>query len=134
MRQIALPGGTIVEVANEAFYFSVKDEYGGSTSGGSTSASSLLSPTKPDPVSVGSYSVIPEGVNNNIPTYLRDLLDNNHLGGSVLDKMIGLILAQGVGQFTEVVQDNLIIRQWTKDKEITEWLKFWENITQKNSV
>jgi hypothetical protein len=126
MRQIALPGGTIVEVANEAFYFSVKDEYGGSTSGGSTSASALLSPTKPDPVSVGSYSVIPEGVNNNIPTYLRDLLDNNHLGGSVLDKMIGLILAQGVGQFTEVVQDNLIIRQWTKDKEITEWLKFWD--------
>jgi len=127
MKQIALPGGVLVEVANEAFYFSVKDEYGGSSlDGSSSSSSSLLSATKPDPLSVGEYKVVPEGVSNNIPTYLRDLLDNNHLGGSVLDKMIGLILAQGVGQYTEGILDNLIVRQWTKDKEITEWLKLWD--------
>ncbi len=40
MRQIALPGGTLVEVANEAFYFSVKDESYAAASGSDTSASS----------------------------------------------------------------------------------------------
>jgi hypothetical protein len=126
MRQIALPGGTLVEVANEAFYFSVKDESYAAASGSDTSASSLLTTTAPDPLSVGEYKVIPEGINNNIPTYLRELLDGNHLGGSVLDKVIGLILAQGVTQYTEAVKDNQVIRLWAEDPQITEWLRLWD--------
>lgn len=126
MKQFRLPGGTLVEEANQAFYFEVKDEYGGTSLDQTSSSSSLLSTTKPDPVSVGEYKIIPEGINNNIPTYLRDLLDDNHLGGSVLDKMIGLILAQGIGQYSNVIKDNLIVRQWVKDNEISEWLNSWD--------
>ena len=126
MKQISLPGGTLVEVANEAFYFTVKDEYGGSTLDSSGSSSSLISATKPDPLTVGNYKVIPEGISDMVPTYLRDLLDNNHLGGSVLDKMMGLILAQGIAQYTESIEENMIVRNWVKDKEITEWLKLWD--------
>jgi hypothetical protein len=125
MKQFSVPGGTLVEEAESAFLFTIKDEYGG-TSVDSTSTTSLLSTTKIYPLMVGNYSVIPEGINNTVPTYLRDMLDNNHLGGSVLDKMIGLILAQGIGQYTEVVKDNLIVRQWANDKEITDWLKLWD--------
>lgn len=125
MKQISLPGGTLVEVANEAFYFTVKDEYGGTSLDG-TSSSSLLSSTRPYPLMVGDYNVVPEGVANNVPTYLRDLLDNNHLGGSVLDKMIGLILAQGIGLYTESVKENTIMRTWMEDKEISDWLKLWD--------
>lgn len=126
MRQIALPGGTLVEVANEAFYFSVKDATYEEASGTDTSSTTLLSTTTPDPLSVGDYKVIPEGISNTIPTYLRDLLDGNHLGGSVLDKVIGLILAQGIAQYTETVVDNQIIRLWAEDPKITEWLSMWD--------
>lgn len=126
MKQIALPGGTLIEVANEAYYFTVKDEYGGSTLDSSTSSSTLLSTTKPTPVTEGAYNIIPEGISNNIPTYVRDLLDNNHLGGSVLDKAIGLILAQGIAQYTEEIKDNAIVRTWQSDKEISDWLKVWD--------
>jgi len=126
MKQIQLPGGTLVEVANEAFYFTVKDEYGGSSLDGSSSSSTLLSTTRPYPVMVGDYNVIPEGISNNVPTYLRNLLDDNHLGGSVLDKMIGLTLAQGVGQYTETLENNSIVRTWAQDKEIADWLKLWD--------
>src|SRR5674476_146189 len=118
MKQIALPGGTLIEVANEAFYFSVKDESYAASSGTDTSSSTLLSTTTSDPLSVGDYKVIPEGISNNIPTYLRDLLDGNHLGGSVLDKVIGLILAQGVAQYTEKIIDNQITRQWAEDAQV----------------
>jgi hypothetical protein len=128
MKQFALPGGKVIEIANEAFYFTLKDEYGGSSLDTSTSSTTLLSSTKPDPLIVGNYQVIPEGISDNIPTYLRDLLDNNHLGGSVLDKMIGLILAQGIAQYKEEIEptDNLIMRKWVKDKEISDWLKLWD--------
>lgn len=128
MKQIALPDGVLVEAANEAFYFTIKDEYGGSTLD-SSSSSSLLSTTKPDPLQIGNYQVIPEGISDTVPTYLRDLLDNNHLGGSVLDKMIGLILAQGIAQYTEAIEENMIVRKWVKDKEITDWLKLWDHKT-----
>jgi len=126
MKQISLPGGILVEVANEAFFFTVKDEYGGSTLDSSLSSTSLLSTTKIDPLVIGNYQVIPEGLTDTIPKYLRDLLDDNHLGGSVLDKMMGLILAQGIAQYTETIEDNVIVRNWVKDKEITDWLKFWD--------
>jgi len=129
MKQIALPGGTLIEVAHEAFYFSVKDESYAASSGTDTSTSTLLSATTPDPLSVGEYKVIPEGVSNNIPSYLRDLLDGNHLGGSVLDKVIGLILAQGIAQYTEKIVDNQITRQWAEDAQVTEWLRLWDHKT-----
>src|SRR5659263_597131 len=126
MKQIALPGGTLIEVAHEAFYFSVKDESYAAASGTDTSSSTLLSATTPDPLSVGDYKVIPEGISNNIPTYLRDMLDGNHLGGRVLDKVIGLILAQGVALYTEKVIDNQVVRLWAEDAPVTEWLKLWD--------
>ena len=119
----------MVEMANEAFYFTVKDAYSGSSLDATLSTSSLLSPTKPIAVAVGQYQVIPEGINNNIPTYLRDLLDDNHLGGSVLDKMIGLILAQGIGQYQDVINNNAIERTWVEDKQISDWLRLWDHKT-----
>lgn len=129
MKQISLPGGTLIEMANEAYYFTVKDAYSGSSLDTTASSSSLLSATKIIPVAVGQYQIIPEGVSNNIPTYLRDLLDDNHLGGSVLDKMIGLILAQGIGQYTEEIVNNVIQRTWVNDKDISLWLSLWDHKT-----
>jgi len=126
MKQFAVPGGSLVEVANEAFYFTVKDDYGGSSLDSTGSSSSLLSTTKIYPYMTGGYQVIPEGIANNVPTYLRDLLDNNHLGGSVLDKMTGLILAQGIYQFTEKIENNMLVRNWVDDKQVTDWLKLWD--------
>jgi len=118
MKQIALPGGTLIEVTHEAFYFLVKDESYAASSGTNTSTSSLLSATTSDPLSVGEYKVIPEGISNNTPSYVRDLLDGNHLDGSVLDKVIGLILAQGIAQYTEKIIDNQITRQWEDDEQV----------------
>jgi hypothetical protein len=132
MKQIKLPGGILLESASEGFYFEVKGaDYGGSSLDSSSSSSSLLSSSKPLPLYTGEYQVIPEGISNNVPIYLRDLLDNNHLGGSVLDKMIGLILAQGMGQYIEEVdaKNNLIVRKWTEDTQISEWLKPWDAVT-----
>jgi len=53
MKQIALQGGTLIEVAHEAFYFSVKDESYAASSGTYTSTSTLLSATTPNPLGVG---------------------------------------------------------------------------------
>jgi len=127
MKKIALPRGTLIEVTHEAFYFLAKDESYAASSGTDTSTSTLLSATTPDPLSVGEYKVIPEGISNNIHSYLRGLLDGNHLDGSVLDKIIGLILAQGIAQYTEKIIDNQITRQWAEDPQVTEWLRLWDH-------
>src|ERR1035437_310551 len=132
MKKVSLGSGDLVyEVANTLYEFKVKDDtstgYGGSSLDTTAITSNLLSTAYPVPTYTGGYKVIPEGVNNNIPQYLRDTLDTNHLGGSVLDKMCGLILAQGIGQYTEsITKDNKITRTWVQDNEISAWLKSWD--------
>jgi hypothetical protein len=132
MKKVSLGSGDLVyEVANTLYEFKVKDDtstgYGGSSLDTTAITSNLLSTAYPVPTYTGGYKVIPEGVNNNIPQYLRDTLDTNHLGGSVLDKMCGLILVQGIGQYTEsITKDNKIARTWVQDNEISAWLKSWD--------
>jgi hypothetical protein len=131
MKQINLGGGVLVEQANEAFFFTVKDAYGGDSISGAGTTTGTLSTVAPVPTYVGTYQIIPEGANNDVPVFLRGLLDSNHLGGTVLDKYIGLILAQGIGLY-EIVNDealNLKVRTWVNDPEIETWLNSWDSTT-----
>jgi hypothetical protein len=127
MKQINVGNGVLIERANAAFFFEIKDAYGGDAISGTNTGTGSLSTIAPVATTVGNYKIIPEGINNDVPVYLRDLLDANHLGGSVLDKYIGLILAQGIGQYQIKVDNNLLVRTWVEDKEISEWLNTWDS-------
>jgi hypothetical protein len=127
MRQINVGNGVMIEQANEAFFFEVKDAYGGDSISGAGTSTGALSTVAPVPTYIGEYKIIPEGANNDVPVYLRGLLDGNHLGGSVLDKYIGLILAQGIGQYEMENVDNLKVRTWVDDPDLTLWLSLWDS-------
>ena len=48
-----------------------------------------------DPTIIAGIRVVPWGPNNNLPTYIRNLLEKNNLGPGILDRKTGLLYGQG---------------------------------------
>lgn len=126
MKTIDLGNGTLVEMADAGYYFSVRgEEYGGDSLTSSSTSSEL--PDEVDPETVGGYKIVPEGTSNNLPKLIRNLLDNNHQGKGVLNRLCGLHLGQGPAMYKTVYEDNQVVRKWDdSDSKIKEWLNSWD--------
>lgn len=74
---------------------------------------------------VAGKKIVPYGVNNNLPTVVRNLLEANNLAPGILEREMGLLHGQGPHLFIEISEDGEIIRKWTYDEEIWNWLKSW---------
>src|SRR5690554_6887448 len=48
-----------------------------------------------DPVIFGGVKMVPYGYNNNMPAEIRELLEKNNLGPSILSRKLGLQYGQG---------------------------------------
>ena len=78
-----------------------------------------------DPDIVGGKKIVPHGVNNNLPVVIRDLMEDNHMAPGILEREMGLLHGQGPQLYLDLVKDDDIIRKWTYDQEIWDWLKSW---------
>lgn len=81
------------------------------------------------PFTVGDAKMVPYGDDNNLPSRLRDIIDNNNLAPGVLERQIGLIFGQGPELCRKVYSAGEIHRQWVHDGEIQAWLDDWDYIS-----
>ena len=76
---------------------------------------------------VAGKKIVPYGSNNNLPAVVRDLMEANNLAPGILEREIGLLHGQGPQLYLELVEDGEIVRKWTYDEEIWDWLKSWNH-------
>jgi len=76
---------------------------------------------------VAGKKIVPYGSNNNLPAVVRDLMEANNLAPGILEREMGLLHGQGPQLYLELVEDGEIVRKWTYDEEIWNWLKSWDH-------
>jgi hypothetical protein len=78
-----------------------------------------------DPDIVGGKKIVPYGSNNNLPVLIRNMMEENNLAPGILEREMGLLHGQGPQLYLDLVEDGDIVRKWTYDQEIWDWLKSW---------
>jgi hypothetical protein len=78
-----------------------------------------------DPDIVGGKKIVPYGSNNNLPVLIRNMMEKNNLAPGILEREMGLLHGQGPQLYVDLVKDGEIVREWTYDSEIWNWLKSW---------
>lgn len=81
-----------------------------------------------DPVTVAGAQVVPWGVDNYLPTAVRDLLEKNNLAPGIIARKQGLLYGQGPMLFRWKIENNERIQEWIQDDEIESWLNSWDYI------
>lgn len=79
-----------------------------------------------DPVTLGGIRVVPWGIDNNLPAYIRDLLDKNNLAPGILERETGLTYGQGPELYRKTSKEGEIIREYVLDNDIQAWLDSWD--------
>jgi len=79
-----------------------------------------------DPVDVAGVRVVPWGADNNLPAYIRRLLEKNNLGPANIKRKIGLQYGQGPHLYKLKFENNEIVQEWIEDKEVQDWLDSWD--------
>lgn len=78
-----------------------------------------------DPDIVAGKKIVPYGANNNLPTLVKNMMESNNLAPGILEREIGLLHGQGPELYLTLVEEGDIIRKWTYDEEIWNWLRSW---------
>lgn len=78
-----------------------------------------------DPDIVGGKRIVPYGSNNQLPVVIRNMMEENNLAPGILEREMGLLHGQGPQLYVDNVVDDDIVRKWTYDTEIWDWLKSW---------
>lgn len=81
------------------------------------------------PFAVRGERVVPFGHDNQLPSKLRDILDDNNLAPGVLDRQLGLIFGQGIFLYRLDFREGEIVRVWEQDPEIERWLRSWDVVS-----
>lgn len=124
MKTFNYSSGKLIEMADAAYYFSVKGSSYGETN---TIVNTKATITRPEPLSIsGGFQIVPEGEDNRFGYQLRQLLEDNHLGLGVIRRQRGLQYGQGLGLYKTVVEDGRLRVVWIEDSTIAEWLKQWD--------
>lgn len=79
-----------------------------------------------DPVDVAGVRIVPWGADNNLPAYIRSLLEKNNLGPANIERKMGLQYGQGPFLYKLKFQDNEIVKEWVEDEDIQAWLDTWD--------
>ena len=81
------------------------------------------------PQYMGDFRVVPFGLNNNLPSELRDIVDGNNLAPGIIERQLGLLWGQGVFLNQLSFKDGEIQHIWLQDAEIEAWLNEWDYIS-----
>lgn len=79
-----------------------------------------------NPYSVGGVKVVPNGADNNLPAYIRNLLEKNNLGPGILARKSGLQYGKGPFLYKLKFEENEIVKEWVQDAEVQAWLDSWD--------
>lgn len=80
------------------------------------------------PALVNGAEVVPFGSNNDLPTAIRKIMDENNLAPGILQREIGLLWGQGARLYREEISadGSEITRKWEDDTQIWDWLNSFE--------
>ena len=78
------------------------------------------------PQTVGDARIVPYGPNNEIPTFLRDVISENNLVPGILNRQLGLLWGQGPQLCQLGYIDGKITQIWLEDAEVMSWLEGWD--------
>lgn len=83
-------------------------------------------------MSVGGYDIIPFGADNDLPGYVRTVLERFYAGEGIMGKKVGLQWGEGPRLYRDAVSpaDNMFYRQWTIDPAVTAELEASDYLTQ----
>lgn len=79
-----------------------------------------------DPVTVCGFRMIPYGANNELPTFIRNVMEKNHLAPGVINREVGLIYGAGPQLYSLHYANGELHRDYRDDKEIWKWLRSWD--------
>ena len=79
-----------------------------------------------DPISVAGVRIVPWGPDNNLPNYVRRILERNNLAPGILDRKVGLVYGQGPMLYRVKVEGNERVQEWVEDADIQSWLDSWD--------
>ena len=124
MKTLNLSRGKLVEMADVAYYFSVKGSSYGETD---TIVGTQTSITRLEPYPVGGFEIVPEGEDNKFGYQLVQLLEDNNLGLGVLKRQRGLQYGQGLGLYQVKRENGRHVVEWFEDAAIESWLEQWDH-------
>lgn len=78
------------------------------------------------PHTVGGYQVVPYGLDNRLPSQLRNIISDNNLVPGILERQMGLLYGQGVFLSQLAFNDGKIEHRWVEDHDIQAWLNDWD--------
>ena len=70
--------------------------------------------------------IVPYGIGNDMPVMIRDLVQDNNLAPGILQRQKGLLYGQGAFLYRHVIANGKIIREYTDDPVISDWLRSWD--------
>ena len=77
------------------------------------------------PVTLYGYKMLPYGPNNDLPVFIRNVMEKNNLAPGILNREIGLLYGSGPALYRLHYIEGEIHRDYTDDKEIWDWLRSW---------
>ncbi|MCL2597286.1 MAG: hypothetical protein FWD66_06460 [Paludibacter sp.] len=77
------------------------------------------------PVMLYGYKMLPYGPNNDLPNFIRSIMEKNNLAPGILNREIGLLYGAGPALYRLHYIEGEIHRDYDTDKEIWNWLKSW---------
>src|SRR5680860_45592 len=76
---------------------------------------------------LGNWRIFPYGNDNQLPKTIRDIVQQNYIAPGLMKKKTQWLWGKGPKLYTEVYEDGVLVRKWTEDKEITDWLDSWDS-------
>lgn len=74
---------------------------------------------------IGDYLIFPFGANNDLPTIIKDVVDNSYNVPGFLMRKTELLWGAGPKLYQEKIEDNKDVRVRIENTEINNWLKSW---------
>lgn len=78
-----------------------------------------------DPSFINGVRIVPHGANNDLPTQIRDIMDQNNLAPGILEREIGLLHGDGPQLYELKFEKGFMVREYVQDPDIQAWLDTW---------
>ncbi len=85
---------------------------------------------------IGGWRIHPYGDNNDLPTVIQKVVQNNSDAPGIMKKKTQLLWGKGPKLYKEVLENNEVKKEWVEDSKIQRWLESWdyEDYLIKNAV
>lgn len=76
---------------------------------------------------IDGWRILPYGDNNNLPTVIKNVVQNNSKVPGIMKKKNGMTWGKGPKLYIEEFDEkNQLVRKWQDDKEVQDWLDTWD--------